>query len=206
VNARRVWLVLVLSGVVGAVGGCPSAHLPKAPSGPPPSLVGAWQSDCLPTTNADDTDGSMRVIYGMTSSLWALDTRLFGDGACVNPVGTLHTDGGWAFERASTTVPGAWEVRFDVRTRNITPHDEGFIAYLESVGCGRDYGLDRTSDLLDLSCPALGVEAFAVCQAEFDVVAADGPALRFGARGIGRNRCDARARPPTLGPLLRPLQ
>jgi len=187
--------------------GCPSAHVREATTtGPPPALAGAWQSDCLPIKNADDTDGSARLVYGLTPSLWALDTQLFGDDACAMPVGTLHTDGGWAFERPSTTVPGAWEVRLDVRTRTVTPHVEGFIAYLESVGCGRGHGVDRATDLLDVSCPALGVEPFATCQAEFDVVAGDGAALRFGARGVGRDRCDARARPPTLGPPLRRLQ
>ena len=166
---------------------------------PPPQLEGAWQSACLPLKNADDTDGSARVVYGVTPTLWALDTQLYGDDACAVPTGTIHSDGGWQWERPSTTITGAWEIRFDVRTRTMTPHVDGFIAYLQSLNCGKDFDVGSSTDMLDMACPDLGLKPLAECQAEYDVVAGDGATLRFGARGINRDRCDARSRPPTLG-------
>jgi hypothetical protein len=202
VNLQRL---LSLS-AVALLTACPAAQVKSPPPPPPPALQGAWQSDCLPIKNADDTDGSARLVYGVTPSLWALDALLFGDEACGVPVGTIHSDGGWGLERPSTMVPGAWEVRLDVRTRTVTPHAEGFIAYLESLGCGRGHGVDRASDMLDVACPALGLLPLAACPVEYDVVAGDGVALRFGARGLHRERCDPRSRPPTLGPPLRRLQ
>lgn len=61
--------------------------------------------------------------------LWAFDLHRFGDDACAALVGTVHADRGWVFERPSVTV-----VRLDVRTPTVTPHVEGFIAHLESLG------------------------------------------------------------------------
>jgi hypothetical protein len=200
VNARLLMLAALM-----ALTACPGAQVKTTPAVPPP-LQGAWQSDCLPIKNADDTDGSARLTWGLTPSLWALDTQLFGDDACAMPVGTIHSDGGWGLEGPSSAVPGAFDIRLDVRTRTVTPHVEGFIAYLESLGCGRGHGVDRATDMLDIACPALGLQPFAACQAEYDVVAGDGAGLRFGARAINRDRCDPRSRPPTLGPPLRRLQ
>jgi hypothetical protein len=194
---------------VALLAGCPGAQVtppPPPPSAPPPVVEGAWQSDCFPITNADDTEGSARIVYGLTPSLWGLDTLLYGDDVCASMVGTIHSDGGWGLERPSTAVPGAWEVRLDVRTRTVTPHAEGFIAYLESLGCGRDHGLDRASDMLDVACPALGLQPLTTCPVEYDVIAGDGQTLRLGARAIQRDRCDVRSRPPTLGPALRRMQ
>jgi len=184
--------------VIVAAAGCPAAQV-KPPPPPQPSLVGAWQSGCFKIVNADETEGSARATFGVTDSLWAMDTQIFGDDTCGQVVGTVHSDGGYALERPSSIAPGAWELRLDVRTRKVTPHVDGFIAYLQAVSCGDGYKVDRAMDILDLSCPALGAQPFATCGAEHDVVVVNGMTLTLGARPADGNVCTPAARPRALG-------
>jgi len=199
---RRLWLLLPVVAVVGALG-CPGSQVKKAPPPPVPALAGSWQSSCMPMVNADDTDGWVRVVVGITPTLWAMDRRLFADDACTAATGTLHTDGGYALEAPSTVVAGAWNARFDFRTRTITPLVDGFIAYLQSLSCGESFGVDRDTDVMDIACPALGFRAFESCQADHDIVLVDGNTLRFGLRPADGDICSDGRRPTALGP---PLQ
>ena len=177
--------------------GCPAAQV-KLPT-PRPTLSGAWQSSCFTVVNADDTEGSERIVVGVTHTLWAMDRHLFADDACTAPTGTIHVDGGYVLEAPSPTTERAWEVRFDFRNRTITPHVDGFMAYLESLSCGDSFGVDRSTDVLDVACPALGFRAFGDCQAEYDIVAVDGDALRFGMRPANGDLCAPPRRPTALG-------
>jgi hypothetical protein len=177
--------------------GCPAAQV-RVPT-PRPTLAGAWQSNCFTVVNADDTEGSARIVVGVTHSLWALDRHLFADDACTAPTGTIHVDGGYELEAPSPTTPGAWNVRFDFRSRTITPQVDGFIAYMESLSCGDSFGVDRSTDVLDTACPALGFRAFGDCQAEHDMVAVDGDTLRFGMRPADGDLCEPPRRPTALG-------
>jgi hypothetical protein len=201
-SLRRFCLAMAVGSAVGALG-CPGTQVKNSAPPPVPALAGAWESACLPMVNADDTDGWARVVVGITPTLWAMDRHLFADDACSAATGTVHIDGGYALEEPSTVVPGAWNARFDFRTRTITPHVDGFIAYLQSLSCGESFGVDRATDVMDVACPALGFRAFETCQADLDVVAVDGNTLRLGLRPADGDVCSPARRPSVLGP---PLQ
>jgi len=166
---------------------------------PPPTLAGAWQSPCFAIHNADDTDGSARVVHGFTDTLWSTDTALFSDGACVDATATLHVDGGYVLEAPSTSTNGAWDVRFEVRNRTITPHVEGFIAFLQAMSCGEDYGVDRATDAFEVACSAFGWSAATTCSTEFDVVRVDGATMWRGLRPADGQLCEVARRPTSLG-------
>ncbi len=193
---------------VVVVAGCPAAQVretkPERPPEPPPVIVGAWQSDCFPVINADETEGSAKVTLGVKDANWGLDMQLFGDDTCGQATGTLHEDGGYALVQPSA-VAGAWELRLDVRTRTVTPHVDGFIYYLQAVSCGDAYKVNRATDILDLACPALGAQPFATCAVGHDLVALDGESLRLGQRPADGNICSEAQRPQSLGRPLRKL-
>ncbi|HEY1099607.1 MAG TPA: hypothetical protein VGF99_11800, partial [Myxococcota bacterium] len=95
----------------------------------------------------------------------------------------------------------AHDVRFDVRTRTVTPHVEGFVAFLEAMSCGGDdveWGVDRANDAFELGCPALGLVPVPACSTLFDVVRVDDATLWRGRDGD--KACDVARRPTTLGP------
>lgn len=165
----------------------------------PPTLAGAWQSACFAVHNADDTDGSARVVHGFTDTLWSMDTALFSDTACVDATATLHVDGGYVLEAPSSSTNGAWDVRFDIRNRTITPHVEGFIAFLQAMSCGDDYGVDRATDAFEVACAAFGWPAATTCATEFDVVRVEGATLWRGLRPVDNGLCEVTRRPTALG-------
>ena len=172
---------------------------PAPPPTPPPTLAGAWQSACFAVHNADDTDGSARIVHGFTDTLWSMDTALFSDAACVDATATLHVDGGYVLEGPSTSTNGAWDVRFEIRSRTITPHVEGFIAFLQAMSCGDDYGVDRATDAFEVSCAAFDWPAATTCGTELDVVRVDGTTLWRGLRPTNGDLCAATQRPTALG-------
>ncbi len=177
---------------------------PTAPTAPtstlaPPTLSGAWQTECFAVHNADDTDGSARIVHGFTDSLWSTDTSLFADVACADPTATLHVDGGYVLEAPSTSMTGAWNLRLDVRTRTITPHVDGFIFFLEAMQCGEGYGVGRASDAFEITCPAFGWPAVTTCSTERDVVLVDGSSLWRGERTADNGSCQAATRPTAFG-------
>ena len=97
----------------------------------PPALAGGWASACFAVQNADGTDGFAKMDLDVQPSTWALDLSFYGDDACAARTGTVHVDGPWTLEQPSTTLPGAFDARFDFATRTVTPHVDGFIAFLQ---------------------------------------------------------------------------
>jgi hypothetical protein len=193
--------VTLLVGAVLAMTSCPAAQLVPTTT-TKPSLAGAWQSACLPLSRHDDVVEAVTLTYGLTSTLWSLDLALFDDADCTLPFGTIHTDGGWIFERPSTSVAGAWDIRLDVRNQTVTPHADAFVSFLQANHCGVEHGVDRISDMFEMACPALGLQPVPSCPAAYDIVVVDGDALRFGERDPREPRCHESARPTRGGPRL----
>lgn len=197
--------VAALAAVV-ALAACPGDQKrpdPKAIPLAPPNLAGGWASACFAVQNADGTDGFAKTELDIQPSTWALDLSFFGDDACAARLGTVHVDGAWVLEGASTALPGAFDARFDFATRTVTPHVDGFIAFLQSMSCGKaPYGVGKTQDILEAGCPAMGFQPRASCPSDYDVVFVNGSTLQLGQRPADNNQCTADQRPKALGPAL----
>lgn len=202
----RVVAVLALVVVAVAVSACPGdSKRPDPhviPLAPPP-IAGGWSSACFAVQNADGTDGFAKTEFDIQPSTWALDLSFYGDDACASRLGTVHVDGPWVIERPSTILPGAFEARFDFATRTVTPHVDGFIAFLQSMSCGKPpYAKGATQDILAAGCPAMGFQPQPSCASDFDVVFVNGSSLQFGQRPADNNLCTADKRPKALGGVL----
>lgn len=205
-TSLRVALVAVVVVVIAAVAACPGDQKrpdPQTIAPAPPALAGGWASACFAVQNADGTDGFAKMEFDIQPATWALDFSFYGDDACASRLGTVHVDGPYALEGPSTVLPGAFDARFDFATRTVTPHVDGFIAFLQSMSCGKaPYGVGKTQDILDAGCPAMGFQPKASCASDYDVVFVNGSTLQFGQRPADNNMCSPDKRPKALGPVL----
>ncbi len=196
---------VVAAVVVAAHAGCPGAQTKDQGRVEGPPLEGGWASACFAMQNPDGTDGFGKLEFDMHTSTWAVDLTFFGDDACGAKLGTVHIDGPYTIQAPSTTLPGAFDARFDFGARSVTPHVDGFIAFLQSMSCGSSpYVVGKPQDILEQGCPAMGFQAKAACPSDFDVVFVSGTTLQFGQRPADNNMCSADRRPRALGaPLTR---
>lgn len=190
------WSVLV------ALSALACTTTPSTPPAPPPEatapLLGAWVSPCAPVQNADGTDGFAQSVLTLSAAAWSWDTGNFSDDACQTRIGAVRTDGSWQVERTSSTLPGAFDVRFNVSSRSVTPHVDGYMAFLEAMSCGqKPYGVGVAQDISAGGCPNLGVAAVTACPAEFDVAFAGPGGLQLGQRSAAP--CAPTSRPSALG-------
>jgi hypothetical protein len=197
-------LVVVVAAI--ALAGCPAAQkIPdKVPAAPKlPAIAGKFQNDgCLTQPNPDGTDSYLRVTYDVTPSTWSSDTVIYGDEKCTAKEGTIHQDGPYTLTAPSAKVPGAFDVEMSLAHRLVTPHVDGFVALLQSAGCGKaPYAVNEPQDLLQSGCKDLGL---APCQKSFDIVKIDGAAaaITFGKRPADNDTCAADKRPAELSPVV----
>ena len=198
----RLVVVAAAALVALALAGCPGGQTKpdNALAATTPPIVGAWASSCFGVANEDGTDGFAQLVFDMKPTTWALDYTMFSDDACSARLGTFHIDGPWVVERPSTTLPGAFEARFDFATRTVTPHVDGYIAFLQSMACGQPpYAVGTPQDVLAAGCPALGFQPVAACPSDYDLVFVNGSTLQFGARPADNNMCTPDRRPTALG-------
>lgn len=165
----------------------------------PPVLPGAWQSDCLPIRNADDSDGWVRHVHGFTATLWSTDTTVYVDSACTTAAGVLHSEGAFKVVGPSRSTPGAWDVQFDIHERSITPAREGFVAWLSLMECGDGFRVGRATDMFETACPGFFWQPVTGCSSEFDVIRVEGSTMWRGRRPADGHLCDASRRPLSLG-------
>ncbi len=165
-----------------------------------PALVGRWESPCFGVANEDGTDGYARLSYALTSATWSRESSAFADDACAAELGFVHEDGVWTVEKAPSTLPGVFELRFDLRGRWVTPHVDGYVAFLQSMDCGKaPYVVDTPQDIFAAGCPNLGLEPITACSSEYDLVFVNGGILQVGLRSKDKNLCAPDRRPTSLG-------
>ncbi|MDP2341572.1 MAG: hypothetical protein Q8O67_11475 [Deltaproteobacteria bacterium] len=195
--------LVVVAVALAALAGCPGGQTKPDDKGlahATPPIVGGWSSACFPLSYEDGTEGFAQLVFDMTPTAWALDYTMFDDAACTSRLGTIHVDGPWVVERPSATLPGAFEARFDFGTRTVTPHVDGFIAFLQSMACGKSpYAVGAAQDILASGCPTLGFQPTATCRSDYDLVFVNGGTLQFGARPKDNNMCTPDKRPTALG-------
>jgi hypothetical protein len=199
---------IAIAAVVVIASACPGGQQkpdPALTAPTPPALVGAWASSCFAVHNADGTDGFAKMDFNIQPATWALDLVFFAAEACATPLGTVHIDGPWVLERPSSILPGAFEARFDFAHRTVTPHVDGFIAFLQSMSCGKaPYAVGKEQDILEAGCPTMGFQPRAACPSDHDVIFVNGDTLQFGQRPPDNDMCTPERRPKALGaPLTR---
>jgi hypothetical protein len=195
----RLAVVVALAALAGCPG-TPTKPDDKLGAHVTPPIVGGWSSVCFPLSYEDGTEGFAQLVFDMTPTTWSLDYTMFDDAACTSRLGTTHIDGPWVVEKPSTTLPGAFEARFDFAHRTITPHVDGFIAFLQSMACGKaPYAVGTPQDILASGCPNLGFQPLEACRADYDLVFVNGGTLQFGARPKDNNLCTPDRRPTALG-------
>lgn len=204
--SRPVVIAAVVAAAVAAsvaLAGCPGGQKKPddgATAVAAPSLVGGWASSCFSMQNPDGTDGFGKLDFDLQAATWGVDLTFFADDGCASKVGTVHMDGPYVIERASTVLPGAYEARFDFGRRTVTAHVDGFIAFLQSMSCGKaPYAVGVAQDILDAGCPSMGFQPRATCPSDFDVVFVNGSSLQFGQRPNDNNMCTVDKRPKALG-------
>jgi hypothetical protein len=192
--------------IAAAVGVLVCACSQKAPDSAPGSgggaasvdIAGHWLSSCF-----DQGDGTFAQLdFDIETAQWALDYEVHGSASCDAPLATVHIDGPYAIEGASATVANAFDARFGFANKTITPHAQPIADALEAGGCGGSpWQLDQPQSVADDGCAAFGQLPVAQCPADYDLVARDGDALRFGKRPADNAMCSADARPEELSPL-----
>jgi hypothetical protein len=165
----------------------------------PPSLAGAWQSEC----NVLAEGQSFRLDFDITDAAWALAFNVYGGEDCEFPFATVDIAGPYELERPSDAVAGAWDGRFDFAERRVTPHSEDAAAFLSSEqGCNLE-GLEAgvATSVHEDGCPGLGQYPADLCASDYDIVKVDGDTLRFGNRPADNNMCTEDKRPSELSPV-----
>jgi len=188
--------------VAACGGGEPSASNPAATT--PTStataagldISGRWQSDCLGPQNGSWS----RLTFDNSASEWKLDYDSFGDKACTTALGTVHIEGPYRIEGASSAVSGAYEGAFSFSKRTVTPRAQGFADFLGSAGgCGGGaFSVGVAADILEKGCAGLGAYPRARCSGDNDLVRREGTELRFGERPADNDMCTKEKRPGAL--------
>lgn len=165
-----------------------------------PDLRGHWRSACTKTGDAQ----SIGLDFVLTEHAWTLDYTTYGDATCAAAFVTVHVEGDYALDRPSDAVPGAWRARFGFAKKTVTPHGAAAAGFLSSdKACGRGGFEDgRATDIAEQGCAGLGQYPVSKCAADFDLVAVDGDALRFGDRPKDNDMCTEDKRPAALAGLV----
>lgn len=164
-----------------------------------PKLAGHWKSACTKTGEAQ----SIALDFDITEDDWKLDYTTYGDAACANAFVTVHVEGDYAIASPSDDIPGAFRARFGFSKKTLTPHGDAAAAFAASdKACGGgEFHADRATDITERGCPGLGQYPVPQCSADFDLVAVDGDALRFGDRPKDNDMCTEAKRPTALASL-----
>lgn len=172
-----------------------SAPVASTTSAPPdtPSIVGTWRSECEPRGGTSRTQE-----WRFTASTWSLDFVTYAGDTCGEPFVTIHEEGTYQVGAPSSAAPGAWELRFDVAKKTMTPHVANAAQYLASPeGCGfASFAPGVATDMTKNDCTGLGQPSLERCKTEYDLVQRAGDALRLGARGA--DACTPEHRPRAL--------
>ena len=167
----------------------------SAPS--PPSLAGRWRSPCF--AQGDGTFA--RLDFDLGAETWALDYRVNGDEACTVPLVTVAIEGSYALE-GPAAVEGAWNAIFGFDSKTITAHAQPLVEALDAAGCGSEpWSLDVSQSVAQ-GCAPFGQYPLKTCAADYDLVARDGDALRFGQRPSDNDMCGPERRPTQLSSLV----
>ncbi len=183
-----------------ALAGCPAAQkLPdKVPTAPVlPVLAGTYaEESCRKITNADGTDSFVKQSWIITPSTWSRDVVVYGDDQCTTKQATIHADGPYNVTGPSKSVPGAFDVDRAFSHRVVTAHVDGYIAVLQSYGCGKaPYAVNEPQDVLAGGCKDLGLMP---CDKEHDIVKLDKDTIAFGKRPADNDICTPDKRPTEL--------
>ena len=167
---------------------------------PAPSVAGHWRSDCIPSPQADGSTLYAKLdLVGTGADRWALDYTLHGDAACTVELVTISIDGTYAVDKASKTVPDAWDARFAFDDKRITPHVQPLADALAGAHCGTGtWQVGVAQSVYAGGCAAFGQYPAAQCPADYDLLSVEGTQLRFGARPADNNMCTADKRPTAL--------
>jgi hypothetical protein len=165
-----------------------------------PDIAGRWVSPCLP----DGEGGAFHLDFDIDASTWTLDYVAHGTETCDFPLMTVHIAGPYELEQPSPSVAGAWEGQFGFDVKELMPHVEGVIDFLESPeGCDFEgFAVGVATDVYEMGCPGLGQYPQAICEADYDLVALDEEGLRFGERPADNDMCTPDKRPVALSPLV----
>ena len=214
-SASLVSVVVVLWVVVAITAGCPAAQPIKdmKPTAPAlPALIGKYESDCTAGTGADGMTSYEKTALDVSAGApgaagagtWARDVVVYNDDKCTTKSGTMHDDGGYTMKAPSATLPGAFDVELTTAHRTLTPHVDGYIALMQSYGCGKTpYAVNQPQDVLASGCKDLGFVAANQCATAFDVVKIDAQSLVFGKRPGDGDQCSVAKRPSALGVILK---
>lgn len=185
--------------LLAACGGSQSAAPGSAaPDAAAPDVAGHWRSDCVP---APDGKGFLQLDFHNTTSRWQLAYTAHGDAACTQPLLVVDIEGPYEIGAASPTVAGAREAVFRFDRKTVTPKIAG-LADMLNQQCGGGFAVGAAKDVSDAGCAGLGQYPKAQCGADYDVVARDGDALRFGQRPANNDLCTPAHRPTALAPLV----
>ncbi len=185
-------------GAYGGAGyGGEEAWVPPPPA--PPTLVGRWVSPCFPGAQKKTFQ---KLTFDMTVDRWDLAYDTFSDAGCARRTVDVHIAGAYSFGGQSPTAAGAWEGNFTFDTREVTADDKK-----SAAAVGKACGIKKLkpgvkTDIHAKGCPAFGIHPSATCGADYDLVAAEGNTLRFGARPADNNLCTEDKRPTALDPQL----
>lgn len=169
---------------------------PVAKPKPAPSLAGLWSSRCIDR-------GAQRsvIVYALTENTWSIDHFVHLDATCSEKFLTVHSEG--TYELGEPAGQGAYELKWTILKKSITPHNEAAAKYLSSDGCklpGFESG--KPMDLAKNDCGNLGQESIERCPVEFDLVNVSGDWIAFGLRPAEGDICAPQRRPKVVAAMV----
>jgi len=158
-----------------------------------PDVTGTWRGGCEP--GAKD---SKKLSFVISATRWDLDYETFGDTTCTKRTARIQLGGPYSMGEPSTTVTGAWHSVFSFDVRDLTADDAKTAKAMGKL-CGiKKLKAGVATSLLEKGCAKLGFKPLADCGGDFDLVAVEGFALRFGVRPADNDLCTEAKRPTAL--------
>ena len=161
-------------------------------------IAGAWESGC------EKYKGSyIKLVFENTKKDWELNSSIFADKKCKNPLITVNIEGPYKIEGPSNAELGAFEGAFYFKNKSITVHNKSAVAFVNNKNCmKRNWTLNKAYSINHSGCLGLGQLPLKKCKADYDLVKIDGNGmLSFGVRPSDNNLCDVKRRPKKISPL-----
>jgi hypothetical protein len=141
----------------------------------------------------------VRRFMTLTIDRWFLQVQWFnGSSSCLpqNLYFTMEFSGFYTYGYGTTTVARGYPADFQVSQRQITAASVAGVNWLSSLGCG-SFAMNQPRDVGISGCAALGIQTYADCPQEYDVLVSNYPTrLYLGTRQT--NLCSPSGRPSSV--------